>query len=171
MLTDARQPPARAIILIGPAGTGKTTVGQALAGEIGARFFDADDAHTPASVAKMRRGEALTDADRAPWLDRVRAWCLDPLHAGAVVVVACSALRQTYRDRLAQNDPRFVMVHLDVPRDLLAHRLIERTGHFAGPDLLSSQLATFERPHDAVVVDGRLSVRAQVDAIRAALQL
>ncbi|HWW88204.1 MAG TPA: gluconokinase [Vicinamibacterales bacterium] len=163
--------PPRAIILIGPAGTGKTTVGQALASDIGARFFDADDAHTPANVAKMRRGEALTDADRAPWLDRVRAWCMDALHACEVVVVACSALRQRYRERLTQNDPRFTIVYLDVPRDVLALRLAERQGHFAGPDLLSSQLATFERPHDAVVIDGRSTVRAQVDAIRAALQL
>ena len=165
------QASARAIILIGPAGTGKTTVGLALAGDIGACFFDADDAHTPASVAKMRRGEALTDSDRAPWLDRVRAWCVAALQAGEVVVVACSALRQRYREQLAQNDSRFVFVYLDVPRELLAHRLAQRQGHFAGSDLLSSQLATFERPHDAVVVDGRLTVRAQVDAIRASLQL
>lgn len=171
MKKSVAQASARVIILIGPAGTGKTTVGQALAGGIGARFFDADDAHTPASVAKMRRGEALTDADRTPWLDRVRAWCTDAVHAGGVVVVACSALRRKYRERLVQDDPRFVIVYLDVPRELLADRLAQRRGHFAGPDLLSSQLATFERPHDAVVIDGRLPVRAQVDAIRAALQL
>ncbi len=99
----------RAIVLLGPAGTGKTTVGMQLAPAIAARFVDADDAHTPASVEKMRRGEALTDADRAPWLDRVRALSLEALDAGETVVVACSALRQTYRERLAQNDPRFVL--------------------------------------------------------------
>jgi gluconokinase len=158
-------------VLIGPAGTGKTAVGEALASETGARFVDADDEHSPASVAKMRKGEPLTDADRAPWLDRVRARCVDALAAGETVVMACSALRQAYRDRIAQNDPRFVFVYLDVPRDVLARRLAERRGHFAGPDLLSSQLATFERPHDALVVDGRLTVSAQVASIRTALRL
>ena len=161
----------RAIVLVGPAGTGKTTVGQELARRIGARFVDADDAHTPANVEKMRRGEALTDGDRAPWLERVRALSLEAVDAGETVVVACSALREAYRERLAQNDPRFVFVLLDAPRDVLARRLSERRGHFAGPTLLASQLETFERPRDALVVDGRLTVNQLVDGIRAALRL
>jgi gluconokinase len=161
----------RAIVLIGPAGTGKTTVGKQLAGTIGARFVEADDLHTPASVEKMRGGEALTDADRAPWLDRVRAVSLQALDAGETVVIACSALRQTYRERLAHADPRFVFVHVDVSPDVLARRLSERRRHFAGPALLTSQLATFERPHDALVVDGRLTVNEIVDSIRVALRL
>jgi gluconokinase len=159
----------RAIVLIGPAGTGKTVVGTALARAIGARFVDADDAHTPANVEKMRRGEPLSDADRAPWLDRVRALALEPLDAGETVVVACSALRQVYRERLVQHDPRFVFVHLDVPQDILARRLSERRGHFFGPALLTSQLATFEPPHDALVVDGRLTVDEIVEHIRTAV--
>jgi gluconokinase len=157
-----------AIVLIGPAGTGKTTVGEALARDVGARFLDADEMHAPENVAKMRRGEGLTDADRAPWLDRVRARALEGLAAGDTVVVACSALRQSYRDRLAQGDPRFVFVYLDVPPAELARRLSERRGHFAGPGLLSSQLMTFERPDGALVVDGRLTVAAQVERIKAA---
>jgi gluconokinase len=156
----------RAIVIIGPAGTGKTAVGTQLAGTIGARFVDADDAHTPANVEKMRRGEPLTDADRAPWLDRVRALAIDVLDAGETVVVACSALRHTYRERLAQNDPRF-----DVPKDVLAHRLSERRAHFAGPALLTSQLATFERPRDALAVDGRLTVTEIIERIRTALRI
>jgi gluconokinase len=161
----------RAVVLVGPAGTGKTTVGEALAAVTGARFVDADDEHAPASVVKMRRGEPLTDADRAPWLDRVRARAVEALAAGETVVVACSALRQAYRERLAQDDPRFVFVYLEVPQDVLARRLAERQGHFAGPELLSSQLATFERPRDALVVDGQLTLSAQVESIRTALRL
>jgi gluconokinase len=161
----------RAIVLVGPAGTGKTTVGRQLAATVGARFMDADAAHAPESVEKMRRGEALTEADRAPWLDRVRAMALNALDAGDTVVVACSALRERYRERLVQNDPRFVFVQLDVPPDVLARRLSERRGHFAGPALLTSQLATFEPPHDALVVDGRLPVDELVATIRAALRL
>jgi gluconokinase len=159
----------QAVVLIGPAGAGKTTIGQALARDAGARFVDADDLHTPENKAKMRRGEGLTDADRAPWLDRVRAAALEALAAGDTVVVACSALRQSYRDRLAQNDQRFLFVYLEVPPEVLAGRLAERRGHFAGPGLLSSQLATFERPDAALVVDGRLSVEAQVERIKAAV--
>jgi carbohydrate kinase (thermoresistant glucokinase family) len=96
---------------------------------------------------------------------------MSALEAGETVVVACSALRETHRERLTQSDPRFVFVHLDVPPDVLARRLSERQNHFAGLTLLSSQLATFERPHHAVVVDGRLPVDALVEAIRIALQL
>jgi gluconokinase len=158
----------RALVLIGPAGPGKTTVGEALAHDVGARFVDADEVHTPENVVKMRRGEGLTDADRAPWLDRVRARALEALATGDTVVVACSALRQSYRDRLSQGDPRFSFVYLDVPHAVLARRLSERRDHFAGPALLSSQLATFERPDAALVVDGRLTVEAQVERIKAA---
>jgi gluconokinase len=114
----------------------------------------------------MRRGDALTDVDRWPWLDRIRALSVEALDAGETVVVACSALRHAYRERLAQNDPRFAFVHLDVPKDVLARRLLERRAHFAGPALLTSQLATFEPPLEGVAIDGRLSVDELVGCIR-----
>jgi len=162
---------SRAIVLMGPAGTGKTTVGAALASKLDACCVDGDDLHTPASIEKISRAEPLNDEDRAPWLDRVRARCLEALAAGDTVVAACSALRRAYRERIAQQDPRFVFVCLNVPPDVLAQRLAGRRGHFAGPNLLASQLAAFERPDDALTVDGRMSVAEQVAFIRAALRV
>ena len=143
-----------AVIVMGVSGAGKTTIGQALARRLSWPFLDADDLHSAANVAKMKRGEPLTDDDRGPWLDAVRARIADALGGNTSIVVACSALKHSYRDHLADGDPRVVFVHLDAPRDVLAARLASRRGHFAAPSLLDSQLASLEPPgHDAIVVD------------------
>ena len=140
---------------MGVAGSGKTTVGRALAAHLGWPFADADAHHDAEAVAKMARGEGLTDADRAPWLDRLRALIEQHLAQGEPLVLACSALKRAYRERLARaGEPvRFVWLH--APPEVLAERLEAREGHFAGVALLESQLAALEPPTGALLVDAR----------------
>ncbi|MCX7892988.1 MAG: gluconokinase [Burkholderiales bacterium] len=140
------------VVVMGVAGAGKTTVGRLLARHLAARFADADDFHPPENVAKMRAGVALDDADRAPWLARLNALVAASAAAGEPLVLACSALKRAYRERLADGVPGVRFVFLDGPRELLARRLAGRTGHYMNPDLLDSQLATLERPEGAIVL-------------------
>ena len=134
-------PFSRPVVVMGVSGSGKTTVGAALADALGLRFVDGDALHPAANVAKMAAGIPLDDADRAPWLDAVGA----VLAAGSVVV-ACSALKRTYRDRLRAAAPDLELVFLDGSRELLASRMAARPGHFMPASLLDSQLATLEPP-------------------------
>jgi carbohydrate kinase (thermoresistant glucokinase family) len=157
------------VLIMGVCGCGKTTVGQALAQELGWRFLDTDDFHPEANVAKMARGVPLTDEDRWPWFDRVVAEMRRVSAAGQHVVVACSALKQAYRDRLAAGgDVRVVYLKGDAAT--IEPRLAGRTGHFMPASLLPSQFATLEEPADAIVVDIREPVTAQVAAITRALR-
>lgn len=132
------------VVVMGVTGSGKSTVGRTLADAFGWDFADGDDFHPAANVAKMSAGTALTDEDRWPWLDAVAAW----LGARDGGVMACSALRRSYRDRLRAAAPGIVFIHLAAPRSVLeervARRLVEE-GHFAGPGLLESQFATLEQ--------------------------
>ncbi len=132
------------VVLMGVAGSGKTTVGRALAARLGLDFVDADDLHPAANKARMRAGTPLTDAERWPWLDAVHSVLRAAAAAGTGAVVACSALRAAYRDRLAHELPELRFVHLTADRDVLAARLAARRGHFFGPALLDSQLETLE---------------------------
>jgi gluconokinase len=134
------------LIVGGVSGSGKTTVGALLAGRLGWRFADADDFHSGANVAKMRNGVPLTDADRLPWLRSIAAWMDDRIAAGESAVLACSALKRSYRDLLLSGRPAAVMVLLDVPRAELERRLTMRGGHFFPERLLDSQLAILEPP-------------------------
>jgi len=156
------------IVVLGVMGAGKTTVGTALAARLGWRFFDADDFHNPENWAKLSRGEALDDADRAPWLARLRDEIASLLARGESAVLACSALKQAYRDALvpanAQADAvRFVYLHADP--QLTAKRLDERTGHRADAALLKSQFAALEEPRDALRVDTGAPVPQLVQTI------
>jgi gluconokinase len=157
------------VILMGPAGSGKTTVGTALARRLGWPFLDADDLHTSDNIATMRDGIGLTDSDRGPWLARVNAHVRDMARVHGNGVLACSALRGTYRDIIAKGVPDVRWVRLEADAPLLTERLRARTGHFAGAALVPGQLAALEPPEDAVTVSAAAPVEAIVDQIRAAL--
>lgn len=156
-------------LVTGVSGAGKTTVGRRLARALHAEFLDADDFHPAANVEKMSRGVALTDEDRAGWLDRLRKEIDRRLAAGADAVVAVSALKRAHRERLGAGRDGVQVIFLDAPRGVLADRLSARTGHFFDPALLDSQLEALEPPANALRVDatlppdeivGRLSRRA-----------
>jgi carbohydrate kinase (thermoresistant glucokinase family) len=157
------------VLLMGVSGSGKSTVGPVLAAELNWPFLDADTLHPPANVAKMASGIPLTDADRWPWFDRIVAEMRRYTAAGKSVVIACSALKQAYRDRLASGSSVRV-VYLKGDAETIAPRLAERRGHFMPPSLLASQFATLEEPDNAIVVDITQAVAAQVAAITRALR-
>lgn len=158
--------PPRVLLIMGVAGSGKTTVGRALADSLGWRFTDADDLHPPANIAKLSAGTALTDSDRAPWLAALRAHIDEQLAANSPTVLACSALKQSYRNQLIADAARVRIVYLRGTREQLAARLGARTGHFAPPALLDSQLATLEEPNDALTLDIASSPTDLVAGIR-----
>lgn len=140
------------IIVMGVVGAGKTTVGRLLAEQSHFKFADADDFHPAANVEKIRHGMALTDEDRKPWLESLRAAIAQWIAAGESVVLACSALKRSYRQELRVG-PQVRFVYLNGSAHLIAKRLRERHGHFAGEAILASQLADLEAPEDAVTVD------------------
>lgn len=161
--------PPRIVLLMGVSGSGKTTVGQQLARDLGWDFVEADDLHSPENVAKMRRGTALTDADRASWLTALSDVVRSHLRDGRPAVVASSALKRAYREQLVQGRPDVRIAFLDGPEALLRERLHNRRGHFAGVDLLASQLATLERPApDESVL--RVSIEPPPEEIAAAIR-
>lgn len=162
-----------AIVMMGVSGSGKTTVGEALAARLGVRFRDADEFHPQANVDKMSAGIPLTDDDRWPWLDAI-AKSIQVTPPGEPIVVSCSALKRVYRARILKAAGRPVLfVHLDGGRALLAERLKGRKGHFFPPSLLDSQLRTLEpatvgEPILRVPID--IPVESQVDAILKAIE-
>jgi gluconokinase len=159
------------VILFGVTGAGKTVVGRMLAADLGWTFYDADDFHSARSVEKMRIGVPLDDADRGPWLERLRAQIETSLTAGENAVLACSALKNAYREFLrVSGDVK--LVHLNGDFELIAQRLQARRDHYMNPDLLRSQFETLEPPHgDALVVDVRPTPAAIVRTIRESFQL
>jgi gluconokinase len=140
------------VIVMGVTGAGKTTVGQLLAAELKWEFADADDFHPAANVEKMRRGIALSDDDREPWLQRLRAEIAGWIGEGKNVVLACSALKRSYRQQL-DGGPEVRFVYLKGTSQLIAERLRARSGHFAGEAILAGQFADLEEPQDAVTVE------------------
>jgi gluconokinase len=155
------------VVLMGVSGAGKTTIGARLAAALGWPFYEGDDFHPPANVEKIRRGEPLDDADREPWLAALARLVLDLAASGRSAVLACSALKASYRDRLRA--PGVVFVWLRGSDDLIRERLLARHDHFMQATLLPTQLAALEPPVDAIVVDVDAAPDVLVARIRAAL--
>jgi gluconokinase len=132
------------VVVMGVAGTGKTTIGPLLAARLGVPYAEGDDFHPPANIAKMSAGTPLDDADRWPWLDAIGAWAGGRRGLGGVV--SCSALKRSYRDRLRAGAPGVVFVHLSGERALIEDRMAHRQGHFMPTALLDSQFATLQPP-------------------------
>lgn len=153
------------LLLMGVAGAGKTAIGRALAGQLHWRFADADSYHSPANVAKMRTGIPLTDEDRGPWLQSLRSAIVGWLAAGENVVLACSALKVSYRDILVVGS-EVKLVYLRASEELVRARLAERRGHYMNPLLVKSQFETLAEPQDAFTVDAGLPSGEIVRMIR-----
>lgn len=162
-----------AVVVMGVSGAGKTSVGRCLADALGGRFLDADDLHSPESIHKMSAGIPLDDADRWPWLDRVAAAIRAHPGRGGPTVIACSALRREYRDRIRHGVTGSVFfVHLDGSKETIAARIGARGNHFMPTSLLDSQLRTLEplEPDEhGVMVDIRGDVQAIVDTALATI--
>lgn len=154
------------IVLMGVTGSGKTTTGRKLADSLGWKYFDADDFHSPANVAKMSGGVPLTDADRKPWLASLRRLLQDRLANNDSAVLACSALKESYRKMLLI-DERVKLVYLQGDYDLIKARLTARANHYMNPRLLDSQFQTLEEPDDALRVNIQTPPQDIVDVIRA----
>ncbi len=157
---------------MGVSGSGKSTIGTQLAKRLGAIFADGDDLHPQANVMKMSAGIPLTDEDREPWLRLCAQWLAEQQDEGVPAVLACSALKRSYRDLLREAAPGLAVVYLDGSRELLASRLSNRPGHFFNPRLLDSQLADLEKPggdESAIVIPITLTPSEIIDQAAAAL--
>ncbi len=161
---------ASKIVVMGVSGSGKSLVGERLAGTLGIAFFDADDYHSVANVEKMGRGMPLDDADRAGWLDDLAAL----IHREPALVLGCSALKRAYRDRLRRADPGMVLLYMAGDFETIRDRLANREGHyFTGESMLRSQFEQLEPPgpDEAHAIDIRLGPEAVLAQCLSALKL
>jgi gluconokinase len=158
------------IILMGVTGAGKTTIGKLLAQQLDWQFLDGDEFHPLANVEKMRQGIPLTDADRQPWLNALRQVIAEAIASRTNLVLACSALKREYRERLLIG-PEIKLVYLKGSRELITARLQDRHGHFATASILAGQFADLEEPSDALVINISGSPEEIVSAIRDGLRL
>ncbi|WP_174847985.1 gluconokinase [Yersinia artesiana] len=139
----------RSIIVMGVSGSGKTTVGEAVARRIHAKFIDGDDLHPRANIQKMGSGHPLNDEDRMPWLERLSDAAYSLHHKNETGIIVCSALKRRYRDRLREGNPEMVFLYLKGSFDVIMERLKARSGHFMPTDLLKSQFEALEEPGSA----------------------
>ncbi|HDL8054885.1 TPA: gluconokinase [Yersinia enterocolitica] len=155
----------RSIIVMGVSGSGKTTVGEAVARRIHAKFIDGDDLHPRANIQKMGSGHPLNDEDRMPWLERLSDAAYSLHHKNESGIIVCSALKRRYRDRLREGNPEMVFLYLKGSFDVIMERLKARSGHFMPTDLLKSQFEALEEPGseepDVICVD----IDADIDEV------
>jgi len=159
------------VILMGASGSGKTTIGKMLAERLGWKFLDADDFHSASNIEKMSRGIPLKDEDRFPWLEQLRNEIHKLLEGGTSGVVACSALKESYRKILSRKNEPIRFAYLKGNYDQLQKHLQSRHGHFMKSDLLESQLQTLQEPEDAIVADISSSPESIVKTILTRLQI
>jgi gluconokinase len=157
------------IVVMGVAGAGKTTIGKLLAERLGCTYLEGDALQPRENIEAMRQGRALGDVERGPWLAAIRARMVDAHAEGRSLVVACSALKASYRAQLADGLP-VTWVYLKGSGELIGARLRQRTDHFFSAELLESQLETLEEPDDAITVDVRLPPAAIIGHIMAAIE-
>jgi gluconokinase len=160
----------RAVILMGVAGSGKTAVGEKLAESLHWAFLDADNFHPPANIEKMKHGIPLNDDDRVPWLHRLHDELQHRLAEGQSVILACSALKESYRRTLRDHVSPLTFVYLDVDAETIRSRLQHRSAHFFPKELMESQFATLEKPKDAIIIDARNPLEVVVDQVTHALE-
>ncbi len=166
-MKPAASPPP--LLIMGVAGSGKTALGELLAQATDFRFCDGDDLHPPQNVERMRAGQPLTDADRAGWLDNIAATLADHARRGEPCIVACSALKARYRERLRAEVPILRIVFLDVPQRVATERVGARAGHYMPASLVTSQFADLEPPHgeaNTLVLDACAPLPALVERTR-----
>lgn len=159
---------AKFIIVMGVSGSGKSSVGRALAVELGWDFYDADDFHPPANVEKMSKGIPLDDSDRAPWLDSLHQLITSSINENKPGVLACSALKEKYRAHLTGGNESVRFVYLKGSYELILQRMSQRAEHFMGPAMLWSQFEALEEPADAFIVDISKSVGEIVREVKSA---
>jgi gluconokinase len=152
-------------LIIGVSGSGKTTVGQALAQKLGWDFFDADDFHPPANIAKMASGIPLSDSDRAPWLAALHDQLSSSLKSNRHPILACSALKENYRTQLLDGIDGIEIIYLKGTYDLIWSRMSTREGHFMRPEMLRTQFAVLEDPEHVFALDISLPVKDMIDKI------
>lgn len=159
------------VVVMGVSGAGKTTIGRLLAEQLEWEFYDADNLHSPENKRKMSDGIPLTDIDREPWLTSIRSLVEKIIASDADAVIACSALKRSYRERIVIDPSRVKLIYLKGSRELIADRIAHRRNHFMNNRLLDSQFDALEEPPDAITVDVSASPQSIVESIREKLQI